>query len=281
MQKIPFADGSKTSSAKVTIDNVDYPVTPARYTGATPLSATVLNTMQTNIENAIDQNADNIGGEDYDSTATYEEGDIVKHEGQLYVANQDIDEPEEWTEAHWTATNVLSSAGGNEVVIGSETDVTSKTKLLIDEDDETDVFSEVVDSLSGNELDKAPSVHAVNNVLTYSTDEKVVGKWFNKPLYEKTLTFSVTHTASDNQTKSYTLAHNLTNIDKIFIDRGKSYSSGGQLAIDNVYFNGALQVISIFTRALINSTNITYNIYRNADYTDDLIITVLYTKTTD
>lgn len=161
MQKIPFADGSKTSSAKVTIDNVDYPVTPARYTGATPLSATVLNTMQTNIENAIDQNADNIGGEDYDSTATYEEGDIVKHEGQLYVANQDIDEPEEWTEAHWTATNVLSSAGGNEVVIGSETDVTSKTKLLIDEDDETDVFSEVVDSLSGNELDKAPSVHAV------------------------------------------------------------------------------------------------------------------------
>ena len=168
MERVNFQDGTKISSAKVTIDNVDYPVTPARYSGATPLSANVLNTMQNNIEDAIDQNTDNIGGEDYDATSTYEEGDISKHNGQLYVANQDINEPEEWTEAHWTATNVLSSAGGNEVAIGDSSAVTSKTKIWIDTDDETDVFSEVVDSLSGNELDKAPSVHAVKNGIIES-----------------------------------------------------------------------------------------------------------------
>lgn len=55
MDKINFEDGVKVSNAKVTIDGVDYPVTPARYNGATPLSSTVMNTMQDNIEDAIDQ----------------------------------------------------------------------------------------------------------------------------------------------------------------------------------------------------------------------------------
>ena len=162
MDKIPFQDGTKISSAKVTIDGVDYPVTPARYTGATPLSSTVLNTMQDNIEDAIYQNADNIGGQDYDSTATYEEGDIVKYEGQLYICIEAIDTPEEWDSTKWTATDVLSSAGGNEVAIGDSTTITSKTKIFIDESEGTDAYSEVVNSLSGNEIAKAPSVRAVN-----------------------------------------------------------------------------------------------------------------------
>lgn len=179
MDKIQFSDGTKTSSAKVTIDGVDYPVTPARYTGATPLSSVVMNTMQTNIENAIDQNADNIGGQDYDSTATYEEGDIVKYEGQLYICIEAIETAEEWDSTKWEETDVLSSAGGNEVAIGDSSAVTSKTKLWIDTDDETDVFSEVVDSLSGNELDKAPSVHAVKQALAYSTTESIDTGTFN------------------------------------------------------------------------------------------------------
>ena len=58
MKKINFEDGTKVSNAKVTIDGVDYPVTPARYTGATPLSAYVMNKLQDNIENTIDQKAD-------------------------------------------------------------------------------------------------------------------------------------------------------------------------------------------------------------------------------
>lgn len=165
MDKINFQDGTKTSSAKVTIDEVDYPVTPARYSGATPLSALVLNTMQDNIEDAIDQNVSNIGGEEYDETATYEEGDIVKYEGQLYICIEAIDTPEEWDSTKWNATDVLSSAGGNEVTIGTSADITGKTKIFIDESEGTDAYSEVVNSLAGDEIAKAPSVHAVNQML--------------------------------------------------------------------------------------------------------------------
>ena len=55
MDKINFQDGTKVSSAKVTIDEVDYTVTPARYSGATPLSAFVLNKLQDNIEDGLDE----------------------------------------------------------------------------------------------------------------------------------------------------------------------------------------------------------------------------------
>lgn len=157
--------GTKVSSAKVTIDGVDYPVTPARYTGATPLSSVVMNAMQTNIENAINQNVDNIGGEEYDNTATYEEGDIVKYQGQLYICIEAIETAEDWDSTKWSETDVLSSAGGNEVTIGTSADITSKTKIFIDESEGTDTYSEVVNSLSGDEIAKAPSVRAVNGAL--------------------------------------------------------------------------------------------------------------------
>lgn len=137
MQKIAFVDGQKISSAKVTIDEVDYPVTPARYSGATPLSSTVLNTMQNNIENAINQNVDNIGGEEYDETATYEVGDIVKYEGQLYICTTAVETPEDFDDTKWTETDVLSSAGGNEIAIGSASDITGKTKIFVDESTQT------------------------------------------------------------------------------------------------------------------------------------------------
>lgn len=53
MDKINFQNGTKTSNAKITIDGVDYIVTPAQYQGGTPISATVLNTLQNNIEAAL------------------------------------------------------------------------------------------------------------------------------------------------------------------------------------------------------------------------------------
>ena len=53
MNKIPFEDGTKISNAKVTIEGQEYEVTPAQYTGTTPMSAFNLNKMQDNIENAI------------------------------------------------------------------------------------------------------------------------------------------------------------------------------------------------------------------------------------
>ena len=53
MKKIPFEDGTKTQEAYVTINEQNYQVTPATWTGTTPLKAMNLNQMQDNIEEAI------------------------------------------------------------------------------------------------------------------------------------------------------------------------------------------------------------------------------------
>lgn len=53
MKKIPFEDGTKTQEAYVTINEQNYQVTPAVWTGKTPLKAQNLNKMQDNIEEAI------------------------------------------------------------------------------------------------------------------------------------------------------------------------------------------------------------------------------------
>lgn len=61
----------------------------------------------------------------------------------------------------------------NEVFIGDEQDAPESTKLLVDTEDDSwnNIGTEVVDTLSGNEANRAPSVRAVNEVL----DKKVSG----------------------------------------------------------------------------------------------------------
>lgn len=55
MTKIPFQDGTKTQEAYVTVDGQNYNVTPAVWSGTTPLKAQNLNLMQDNIEDAIEE----------------------------------------------------------------------------------------------------------------------------------------------------------------------------------------------------------------------------------
>ena len=54
MKRVNFEDGTLIKQATVTIDEIEYTVTPAQRTGNTPLSAFVLNKMQDNIEEDID-----------------------------------------------------------------------------------------------------------------------------------------------------------------------------------------------------------------------------------
>lgn len=53
MEKIPFEDGTKIKDAVVEINEQEYTVTAAQYTGNTPLTAANLNLMQDNIENTL------------------------------------------------------------------------------------------------------------------------------------------------------------------------------------------------------------------------------------
>ena len=113
MKKINFEDGTKVSNAKVTIDGVDYPVTPARYTGATPLSAYVMKKLQDNIETGIneEQSKINKSTDEYSSTSTYSTGDLVIYNNKLYKASQDITTAEEFNSEHWTETSITAELG--------------------------------------------------------------------------------------------------------------------------------------------------------------------------
>ena len=55
----------------------------------------------------------------YSSSATYDEGDLCTHSGDLYQANQDISVAEAWTAAHWTAVDVETLLNGMKTSISS------------------------------------------------------------------------------------------------------------------------------------------------------------------
>ena len=53
MNKVIFHDGIKIKNAVVTINGEEYIITPAQYSGTTPISSFLLNKLQNNIEEAI------------------------------------------------------------------------------------------------------------------------------------------------------------------------------------------------------------------------------------
>lgn len=79
---------------------------------------------------------------------------------------------------------ITVSVSGNEVVISPEQPTGEDWKLWIDSDEVQNLGSEVVDTLDGNETNKAPSVNAVNNALN------------NKPNIENSYSSSKTDTYS-------------------------------------------------------------------------------------
>lgn len=54
-------------------------------------------------------------------------------------------------------------SAGNEVIIGEESEITEDTKLIIEQEFIDNIGTEVVNSLEGNETNKAPSVALFNN----------------------------------------------------------------------------------------------------------------------
>lgn len=47
--------------------------------------------------------------DEYDSTSTYNVGDYVIYENELYKCNTNIDIAEDWTSTHWTQTNIIEN----------------------------------------------------------------------------------------------------------------------------------------------------------------------------
>ena len=130
-----------------------------------------------------------------------------------------------------------------------------------------------------NTTDKSSMVNAineVNNKFNYSTEEQIIGKWIDgKPLYRKTITFKTT--IAD----SFTVPHEIANVDEINVDYGNSYfteKTGTSYSLPIIGYAGN------FTDncyAFVNKENI--YIYATGGWNTSWTkyITLLYTKTTD
>ena len=188
--------------------------------------------------------------------------------------------------------DIGGSGGGNEIYIGDEQDAPASTKLLIDSDDIDFNGSEVVNSLSGNETNKAPSVSAVNNALNnietldiYSTTEQRIGTWVdNRPIYQKTLIID----GSSLSTGNNLINHNISNLDTIIRENVITKRSDGRqeyLPLVPAWADG-IQEWGIYNHDIDSTTLVIaigtqYTGLNGTPRITDLYIILEYTKTTD
>lgn len=159
------------------------------------------------------------------------------------------------------ATNI--GTGGKELImVGDESVATKNTKLLIETDTLETLGTEVVDTLDGNETTKAPSVRAVKEALSYSTEEQVIGKWIDgKPLYRKVISHTITGSSQEKE------PHNISNIDRVISIKNSLINQYG-------YFMANEPTISANMDA--------FNIYITSEWATGFTYFIIeYTKTTD
>ena len=186
-------------------------------------------------------------------------------------------------------------ASTTDIVISPEEPTTEDWKIWIDTDEVNNLGSEVVDTLDGNEANKAPSVRAVNKLNTYSTEdgqggsssggssnvysttETAIGTWIDgKPLYRKV--FTGTKVSGSNTTINISEL----NVDHIYFYgsiTGNADGSGGTYEFPLNYYETSTAYIRVnlhrkYSNFTIKSSDGTY-----FNGTFNLIIE--YTKTTD
>lgn len=119
------------------------------------------------------------------------------------------------------------------------------------------------------------AINEINNRFTYSTEEKVIGKWVNgKLLYKKTITFTDFERTGGDTYKE----HNIPNIDLAFIDFSKSFGTqpSGETVVGNYAYNTAYS----FQISGANKNAILYSVGSSIAMSS-ITVTLNYTKTTD
>ena len=117
----------------------------------------------------------------------------------------------------------------------------------------------------------------LNPSLDYSTDEKVVGTWIDgKPLYQKTVNCGNLINASSITDK--TVAHGISNFDKLVQVTGSSYSTEG-VVYSTIPLNNPSNGAGV--RVRVNSINIILSVKGDYSMFVNTYVTLQYTKTTD
>ena len=114
----------------------------------------------------------------------------------------------------------------------------------------------------------------VDNSISYSTTEKVVGTWIDgKPIYRKVVNFGALPNAT-----SKSVAHNISNIAMITDIRGVALNPSTNTYLTLPYATTtATQNLQLY----VNLTNITANTGFNLSIYTTTYIILEYTKTTD
>lgn len=146
--------------------------------------------------------------------------------------------------------------------------------------------AQVVDSLEGDSTSASPSVRAVksaisenyeqiSNMNNFSSEERIIGTWFGKPLYSKTL-----YRSKLINGKEETVNHGIANVDKIWGNPSKSFAIWADGKINNLTFtNDTSYEISIF---FYDFTPTHFKLKSGYDRSElSGYITLEYTKTTD
>ena len=111
----------------------------------------------------------------YDSTATYELGDIVMYQKELYECTTAIPVAEEWDSTHWTKTDIFSQmpSGGGALSALSDVDLTNPS------DNQDLVYSTTLGkwinktktvTLTKAQYDLLPSSKLTDGIMYYITD---------------------------------------------------------------------------------------------------------------
>ena len=169
----------------------------------------------------------------------------------------------------YDGTTLVSVGGGTEDIVISDTEPTEEgVKLWIDTGEIASPASEITNSYSES-TGIGYSANYVNNLNTYSTNEKRIGTWIDgKPLYSKTIySTSLTGTIS------------MTNIDFI---RWKNFNS----LVDSKFIlpSGRYTSTNDHTDFFINTSTGTYEYSVGTSWTNKvnyICFDIEYTKTTD
>lgn len=179
-----------------------------------------------------------IDGTPYATSSSYAGGDIPHNNLQPY-----------------TVVNYIIKASGTAVLNGN-----------------------VVDNLTDNSTENAPSQRAVNEALldTYSTEEQVIGTWIDgKPIYRKSLFVSGFPTFTSNK---HSFNHNIANFGVCLKIYGVLFDTGNQCYFNLPYTGrGTSDIMLYSSSSLIYVEQSPYGNNRLKDF----YITIEYTKTTD
>ena len=223
------------------------------------------------IEAALDAMNKIAWQDDPDESVTAFRGTTEQIQSQPIIDGQllyDISTGETYTDYNGER---VSTGSGNAIHIGADTPENDATQIWIDPTEPvTNIGTEVINNLDGDETHMAPSVHAIKSANTYSTEEVKTGDtWIDgRPIYRKVVARNL------NVTNGTTIDLSSLNINELIKIKSINIDSNRYAFFDEYYDSSTSKINLHYRDGLIEVWT-----GSGANYTSTVWIE--YTKTTD